>query len=417
MHIALRAALACGIAQAAVAADIHVQPGQSIQAAIVSAQSGDRILVHPGTYAEAIDLLTKDLVIESVGGAAVTTIDATGLNTSVVRTDGGQTSSPMLIGLTLTGGSGSFAPSGQFGGGGVLIVPGGGSPFTVEVVACVISNNHVGAGFGGGVFSDGPTSPGPATAQLRECTVEGNSAFRGGGTAGIIALDSCMISNNIAQAEGGGSFLSGTLRNTTFSGNTAQKGGGAWFPSVVHALPTNPYDFTLARFIHNVATQAGGGAYVGTQVDSLFDFPLHGALHQCLFRGNSAPIGGGVYALVSSGPPPLQAVNQFSISSCVFVGNSAGMSDGAHIARVGQNPLLTSVLSSSFDGDGVGGDVDIVQMSILRNTLSPFVDIATSQYSVTFSNVQGWPPGSGNLDADPLWVNPAADDYRLSPGS
>lgn len=416
MHIALRAALACGLAHSAIAADIHVQPGQSIQAAIVSAQSGDRILVHPGTYAEAIDLLTKDLVIESVGGAAVTTIDATGLNTSVVRTDGGQTSSPKLIGLTLTGGSGSSAPSGLFGGGGVLVGASGGSPFTVQIHSCVITHNHVGAGFGGGVLLDG-TTVGTAPVQLLGCTVDGNSALRGGGTYGSISLDSCTIANNVAQAEGGGSFLTGPLKETTFVGNSAQNGGGAWFASVVHVFPTEPFDYTLARFINNVATNAGGGAYVGAQVGRLFDLPLTGVLHQCLFRGNAASVGGGVYAQVSSGFPPFQSTNQFSIASCVFTANSAGMSDGAHIARIGSNPLTIRVENSSFDGDGIGGDVDFVSACIFRNAPSPFVDIATTPYAVTNSNVQGWPTGNGNIDVDPQWVNPAANDYRLTAGS
>jgi hypothetical protein len=37
--------------------------------------------------------------------------------------------------------------------------------------------------------------------------------------------------------------------------------------------------------------------------------------------------------------------------------------------------------------------------------------------TVTFSNIQGGYPGVGNIDADPLFVNPAGDNYRLTAGS
>jgi len=36
---------------------------------------------------------------------------------------------------------------------------------------------------------------------------------------------------------------------------------------------------------------------------------------------------------------------------------------------------------------------------------------------VTYSNIQGSYPGEGNIDADPLFVNPVMGDYHLRPGS
>ena len=37
--------------------------------------------------------------------------------------------------------------------------------------------------------------------------------------------------------------------------------------------------------------------------------------------------------------------------------------------------------------------------------------------TVTFSDVQGGWPGTGNIDADPLFVDPDNGNFRLSPGS
>src|SRR5262245_12608281 len=93
-------ALATLLAVRASAADLIVQPGQSIQAAIDAAAEHDRVLVQPGTYREAIDFLGKD--IEVIGaGAAVTRIDASGLRTSVVRLVNGEPSTSRLAGFTI----------------------------------------------------------------------------------------------------------------------------------------------------------------------------------------------------------------------------------------------------------------------------------------------------------------------------
>src|SRR5690606_17331108 len=63
----------------ALAADIAVPAdATTIQAAIDLAQPGDRVLVAPGTYAEAIDFLGKDITIESTDGPQITIIDGQG---------------------------------------------------------------------------------------------------------------------------------------------------------------------------------------------------------------------------------------------------------------------------------------------------------------------------------------------------
>ena len=77
-----------------------------IQWAIDAAVGGDEIVVPPGTYAETIDFLGKAITLRSSGGAAVTTLDGTGLNDSVVRCISGAGRAPVRGGCTTPAGPG-----------------------------------------------------------------------------------------------------------------------------------------------------------------------------------------------------------------------------------------------------------------------------------------------------------------------
>src|SRR5262245_43589785 len=82
-------AAALSAASAARAGTIHVPADQpTIQQGIALAVDGDTVLVAPGRYLETIDLLGKQLVVQSEGGADVTTIDGGGNGTVVTLMSG-----------------------------------------------------------------------------------------------------------------------------------------------------------------------------------------------------------------------------------------------------------------------------------------------------------------------------------------
>lgn len=56
--------------------DIHVHPEDSIQAAIKNANSGDTIIVNPGTYAENVDVNKSITIISKSGNPNDTIIRA-----------------------------------------------------------------------------------------------------------------------------------------------------------------------------------------------------------------------------------------------------------------------------------------------------------------------------------------------------
>ncbi len=54
---------------------------------------------------------------------------------------------------------------------------------------------------------------------------------------------------------------------------------------------------------------------------------------------------------------------------------------------------------------------------VWNNSPDQIFDDMDSEATVGFSDVQGGWPGTGNVDADPLFVDPDSDDLRLSPDS
>lgn len=101
---------------------IHVPADYAtIQQAINAAVDGDNVVVAPGTYMENIDFLGKDLVLESSGGPAVTTIDGGGME-SVASFVHGEGRATVIRGFTITNGGGTRIPatSSSHGGGGIF---------------------------------------------------------------------------------------------------------------------------------------------------------------------------------------------------------------------------------------------------------------------------------------------------------
>jgi nitrous oxidase accessory protein NosD len=110
--LAAAGALAGLVVADARAADVHVAPPDSIQAAIAVASEGDVIHVAAGTYVEDLDFLGRAITVRGAG-ADTTVVHGTGAG-PVVTFASGEGPGSVLDGLTLTGGR---APRG----GGVLI--------------------------------------------------------------------------------------------------------------------------------------------------------------------------------------------------------------------------------------------------------------------------------------------------------
>jgi hypothetical protein len=378
---------------AALAADIPVAPGQSIQNAINAAQAGDRVLVQPGTYLEAIVFQGLPIEVIGVGGPSVTTIDASGLNTSTVTFGNGEPSGTLLRGFTITGGKGQQAGA-EFGGGGILILAGAQS----LVRECrIVDNSLAQRGGGAGVLALGNVTLIDSViannggrgvegrVALTRCSVLGNADGGVLGRGSLVMTD-CLIANNVTSGAGGGVANSTgtvpvTIERCVFRGNQAQTGGGISFSSLFGFF--GPSTVSRCMFVDNIA-QEGGGIYMAVLTDGPFGGSA--AVRQCTFEGNFGAIGAAASLYVSG-----------------TSGSTAAIFEHCSI--------------SSNIGPGLFANADqlLVRDSIIWNQPTPFT--STGSITVSTSNVEGGYPGTGNFNLDPRFVDSGFGDLRLAADS
>jgi len=218
-------------------------------------------------------------------------------------------------------------------------------------------------------------------------------------------LTNCTFTENSAEASGGGMYNLGnsnpSVTNCTFSGNTAVTYGGGMHNSN-NASPT----MTNCTFTENLAEASGGGMY-----NSLDSLPT---VESCTFLGNSAANGGGMYNYDSSP----------TVTNSTFSGNTATFWGGGMYNESSSSPAITNCTftenSASYYGGGIrnkDNSKPTVTNSILWRDGPDEIFNSFSSPSVTYSDIQGGYTGTGNINADPMFVEPANGDFHLKQGS
>lgn len=246
---------------------------------------------------------------------------------------------------------------------------------------------------------------------------------------GTTVLDGVRITGGYADAtpddsHGAGMHITGgspRLQACEFSGNWAATGGGA-----LYATAGNP-ELIGCAFCGNASGSgpqdrlaAGGAIFIDGGSPALFNCSIH---------GNFAWGSGGAVVLAPGGI--LSAIN------CCFHANRAAVQAGAIYALDGQAMLVNCTLvDNHLDGDEVAivcessdsrlqSELGIANC-ILWGQEQQISGPGGSLLTVAYSDVRGGWPGIGNLDADPLFVNPngpdglagtADDNLRLGRGS
>ena len=190
----------------------------NIQAAIDAAPNGSTIRVGPGAWAP-FELIGRGLIIESLNGGGVTSIDGANSGTCISMTGIGPRA-VVIRGFTIEHGAASSGAGIKLllsapvfidctirdnvatGNGGAIACYTSNPLFQ----SCTITNNS--ASQGGGVFAAGATTDG-SFAQFDQCVFTNNHASGAGGAlynTAAVAFTQCNVEFNIAGTSGGGTW-------------------------------------------------------------------------------------------------------------------------------------------------------------------------------------------------------------------
>lgn len=333
-------------------------PFDALQEALDAALPGTEVLVADGLYTGVgnrdLDFRGKALTLRSVSGDPALCIIDCGQAGRGFTFRSGESRATVIQGLTIR--TAFHAASG----GGLYCVQSG-----PTVRDCIITNCRAGA-YGGALYSTGNLS----RPLLINCTLSNNTANAGGG---------------IYCADGSWASLDGC----TLADNVAPYGGGGYCRDVSRVNLTN---CTLVR---NRGTL--GGAL-------LCQISASPTLRNCLLGGNRASRwGAGVMCATGSSP---------WLINCALVGNVAGDDGGGVYARDGSNPVLVGCTLTENVSD-LGGALSCagesyvrVKNSIIWFNLPSAFNIVSGVLDVSYSDVFGGVAGVGNIDDDPLFIDP-----------
>lgn len=356
----------------------------TINGAVSGADTGDIVVVHPGTYTgtgnSGINHVGVDTIVYGVGGPDKTIIDMTGNGDPAFDLDGG--SEDFFIG--------GFTVSNSISG---AIWIGNAAEQVIKVTDCRFENNAKNTN-GGAIYAAGDIDLTVAHSLFRSNTAplytggavyansvgnlmfvdvmfEDNTAQAGGAvllsnSPGSVIFDRCVFTGNEATFDGGALNIDGgtgivEIRNSILAQNESnQRSGAIHLTNTVGSVPTvKIYNSTIAE---NVAATDAGGLYVergsvtikdtiifaNTAGDGLAS-QIHAVSENSVaLTIDNSDIGGAPIPIVDTGnkinPPDGPWVNHQNISDDpLFVGGTTGgvmkyrLSSGTPCLDVGSN--------------------------------------------------------------------------------
>ncbi|MBL7215353.1 MAG: right-handed parallel beta-helix repeat-containing protein [Phycisphaerae bacterium] len=170
---------------------------------------------------------------------------------------------------------------------------------------------------------------------------------------------------------------------TITGGSTSGRGGG---------ICGNGTQAGISNCIIRNNTAAYGGG-----VDQ-----CHGKIEKCIIANNSASVNGGGLAVCGG-----------IIANCLVYGNSAGnYGGGLHYCNGTINNCTIADNTASLGGGLNNCSGTISNCIVWNNTPVDALSISSPTYCCSPGLV-----GEGNIDIDPLFINPASGDYHLRPDS
>ena len=256
-------------------------------------------------------------------------------------------------------------------------------------------------------------SGGKARGSTRQDSCGGALFLSGKGTRA--GMSNSVISGNSSTAwwPGGGGVMNSenaalTMTNCTVSSNSTSGYGGG-----VHSGNKAALTMTNCTVSGNKAVN-GGGAFNSSATLTMMN---------CAVSGNKASyFGGGVASYSGS----------LTMMDCTISGNSAWSPGGAVLNDFSATLTMTNCTisrNSSHEGGGFVYNANNAKLTITNSILwansaptEPEIRRQSGAITIRNSDVQGGIPsgvtdGGGNINADPLFVNPSMGDYHLQGGS
>jgi len=430
------------------AASLQVpDPYPTIQSAINAAVAFDEVIVQPGIYYENINFVGKKITVHSVNPDDPNIVADTIINGSipadpnagsVVTFNSGEDSDSVLMGFTITNGTGSWIPvSWKYKGlrwnrcgGGVICYN-----MSAPTIAQNVFVENV-AGQGGGIYIYGnavndsnPVNPSihlnPViqenifvnnTALVNhgfeppDGTYAANDHGDGGAIVAFQGVDAVVTNNliqmNHADQYGGGihcrQWSHGLVEDNTITDNDSALGGGIHI--TYFSTPTIRSNTVT---LNSASNFGGGGVYVYYQSSPVIEMNL--------IMLNSSTNGAGLAIFYESGP--------ILRNNMIVKNTGSGITVGASSPEISFNTIA--------DNDDAGIYLKSTQSSpvinnnvIVSNGIG--IDVSTGNspeiaYNDIWGNIQGQylPEGSdqtglnGNLSADPQFRDPNSIDYLL----
>ena len=366
MKVALLLMTVCLLPSLCFGATIYVPDDHAtIQEAIDAAVDGDTVLVRAGIYVECIDFKGKAITVESVSGPDVTVIDGGRIN-HVVTFDTAETNSSVLSGFTVT--NEALDHSGiRFG----------------RYASPVISDNII-------------TRIAPHSWEAAVYCNEDSSAL-------IINNEICNNSGvGIKQSDYDESNLviaGNLIRNNTYgihcSGNGDLK--DEWWVTIT------------------------GNEIRDNSDDAIYSWRAYLTISDNVIQGNgccgialtwgSTEISGNIISgNVNDGVSSFEN-GRITLSNNIISGNGKhGFSHDSFTVKVINNTITDN------SGDGIhmtGASTTNITNTINWGNAGSSLYFYHGEPTVTYSNIEGGWPGTGNIDADPLFVDAAASDYHI----
>jgi predicted outer membrane repeat protein len=273
-----------------------------------------------------------------------------------------------------------------------------------QILHCRMQNCSASQGGGIKCIGSSPTIVGNV--------ITGNTAVHGGGIYCHYNSSPTIVGNAISGNDGGsyGAAIycynesNPVISDNLINGNVVFSGsGGGISCEMSHPAITDNV------FINNRAPGFYGGA--------IFCESSSPEISGNTFSGNSARGGGGIYCNMQSHP---------IIRRNVLHGNYTGDRDGGAICcSNGAYPTIINNTivenSSSDEGGGVycgnASNPALVNNILWDNAPEQVGTFPGANPTITYCDIQGGWQGVGNIDEDPLFVNPVLGDYHLQWGS